>query len=80
MATTPDQRLRAIMAPAMKRLFAFVPDVPAIRFDMQLSRESAAGGTSGRVGAGPSAIPRQLSRQLSRNQRAQSAAPAEGGS
>jgi catechol 1,2-dioxygenase/hydroxyquinol 1,2-dioxygenase len=33
--------------------------MPSIRFDMRLSRESAADKTSGRVGADPSAILKQ---------------------
>jgi catechol 1,2-dioxygenase/hydroxyquinol 1,2-dioxygenase len=36
--------------------------MPSIRFDMRLSRESAADKTSGRVGADPSAIMKQSAR------------------
>ena len=36
--------------------------MPSIRFDMRLSRESAADKTSGRVGADPSAIMKKSAR------------------
>jgi hydroxyquinol 1,2-dioxygenase len=50
-----------------------IKGMPSIRFDMKLSRESAADKTSGRVGSDPAAI-------MARNEKAKAAASAHAGS
>ena len=67
MATTPDPRMKEVMAAAVRHLHAFAREVnltpgewikgiECIRFDSRLSQEGEADKTSGRVGSDPSAI------------------------